>query len=322
MRAWPLLVVALVLAAGCAKPATPGPALPPERATTVFGVSVSPKSFGAQDFPPFFDQAKDAGSLLLWGGSGDELATNGSAPDVTAQLAQRAGLKFMAQFAWWGSPNASFDTSRQASAREDLAAFAKARRPYAIGIGIEVNRLAASDPATFDAFAAWYPGAYDAVKAASPDTLVFPTFQYETMKGENGGLFGGDAHGAPQWDLLARFAKRDLTAFTLYPTLAFLNVSAIPDDHLADAVAHADGHPVAFVETGHFASGPSTPQDQAAFVAWLRAHVPATNATMVVWLHLYDQPSAGVAPFRSMGLVASDGAKRPAFDAWRAWAHE
>lgn len=323
MRGIAALLVALLLA-GCAQPAhvptsstpatsTLAPTPTPTDPATRFGVALSPATFGSADFQAFFDEAKQVGSVVLWGGSADELSKPGSAPHAVAQLAQKAGLEAVIQV---GYANASFDEAR---ATKDLVDFAQARHPWGLAVGVEVNRLATQDPAFFERFASWYPDAYDALKAAAPQTRVFPTFQYETMKGETGGLFGANASGPTQWDLLARFAKRDLTAFTLYPTLAFRNVSAIPDDHLADAVAHADGHPLAYTETGSFASEPGgSPQQQARYVAWLAQRAPPTQPKLVVWLHLHDQP-ATPKPFGSFGLIGADGAKRPAYDAWRAW---
>jgi len=41
--------------------------------------------------------------------------------------------------------------------------------------------LRSIDQQAYDLLVEWYDEVYDAVKAASPGTLVFPTLQYERM---------------------------------------------------------------------------------------------------------------------------------------------
>ena len=201
-----------------------------------------------------------------------------------------------------------------------VAAFASRYHPEYFALGVEVNRFAERDPSRFDAFVAWYASAYDAVKAAAPPTKVFVTFQYEWMEGHRGGLFGGNENATPQWSLYDRFAKLDLAAFTTYPGL----VTPDPANASADWYARLAtlGRTVAITETAHFADSPapgweSSPDEQARYASWLLARARTLSPEFVVWLHLYDQPSAPV-PFQHMGLLDANGTARPARDTWAA----
>jgi hypothetical protein len=145
------------------------------------------------------------------------------------------------------------------------------------------------------------------VKAASPDTKVFVTWQLEHL----------EAAGA--WDLLPRLAPLDLDAFTTYPAIALVDPSRLPPGYYANATAHATA-PVAFTEVGHFADGASSPAQQAAFVDAFFAATNATRPALVLWFEVHDQPDVSPAIFRHMGLVDDAGQRRPAWDAWRAHA--
>lgn len=324
-----LLVLLVLLLAGCSKPGaeeTPrdgyvSPTAPrdaPPAGPMMMGVSLSPKSFSATDFPRFFEEAKPLARVILWGGQGDALGDNESAAHVAAGLAKAYGFTYAAQVSY--RSDAPFDAARQEKALRDVVAFAEAREPAYLVLGVEVDRAYEEDRAYFDAFATWYGDAYDAVKNASPSTKVFPSFQLEHMAGRTGGLFGGAESSAPAWDLLDRFPRRDLTAFTTYPGLVFADPDDIPQGYYAAARDAARG-PIAFTEVGHFAamSAPgweSSPEEQRAFVERFLRDADEVDARLAIWLHLHDQPSLSLEPFRSMGLIAADGAHRPAHGAW------
>jgi hypothetical protein len=323
-----LILVALLLA-GCASsppPASTTTSTPPPTPSPrgpAFGVALSPKSYQGADFAAFFDEAKDLGSVVLWGGPIEQLADEKAAPAVVAQLARQKGLQVAIQTGLFHEGDARappMDEATLANHTRAVATFAARYKPEFLVLGVEVNRFAERDPAAFDQYARWYDGAYDAAKNASPDTKVFVTFQYEWMDGKRGGLYGGNASAPDQWSLLDRFPKRDLTGFTTYPGLVLPEPDQAPADWYAN-ISRAGG-PIAITETGHFADAPaagweSSPEEQARFVAWLGARLDALDPALVVWLHAHDQPS-GPAVFRHMGLIDEAGQKRPAYDAWRA----
>ncbi len=314
-RALALVVVALL--AGCAS-APGGPATPAPPAAPARGVAFSPASLDGPGVSAFFDEAKRTGNLVAWGGDWMELAKPGSGADVVATLGAKAGLQVLVEAAFFqqrdGKLLRPLDEANRTAYRDAAASFARSHRVAFLGLGLEVDILHEKDPASFDAFAAWYPEAYAAVKAASPSTLVFPVFQHERLAGLRGGLYGDASSSAPPaWDLLDRFPQRDLDAFTTYPSLLFASPEAIPADLYANLTAHAT-KPLAFTETGWPSAG--DPAAQARYVRWLAAHAPP--ARLAVWLALHDPPAP--APFDSMGLVEKDGTPRAAYAAWRSFA--
>jgi hypothetical protein len=288
-------------------------------------VAFSPASLDAPGINGFFEDAKKVGNTVAWGGDWMELSRAGSGADVVATLGAKAGLRVLVEATFFqqrsGELLRPLDEANRTAYRDAAAAFVQTHHVEFLALGIEVNVLAEKDHASFDAFAAWWPEAYDAVKAASPSTLVFPVFQHERLAGLRGGLYGDrNASAPPAWDLLDAFPKRDLDAFTSYPGLFYGRPGDVPEGLYAALRAHS-GKPIAFTETGwparsDLAGFRSDPEAQALYVAWFASHAPEPR--LAVWLALHDPPTQQ--PFDSMGLVEQDGAPRPAWQAWRAFA--
>jgi hypothetical protein len=57
-------------------------------------------------------------------------------------------------------------------------------RPAYLILGVEVNAAFEANPDGYAAFLEAYVESYAEVKAASPRTLVFPSFQYEQLLGQ------------------------------------------------------------------------------------------------------------------------------------------
>ncbi len=174
--------------------------------------------------------------------------------------------------------------------------------------------------ADLDAFVQLYNQVYDAVKSTSPNTQVFTTFQLEKMKGLGGGLFGGtNSPDASEWNLLDRFSKLDLVAFTTYPGLIYKVPSEIPSDYYSEIQQHTNKK-VAFTEIGwHSNASPtgweSSAAEQAQFVTtFFDLTANLGNKEIAIWSFLYDQNTAP--PFNSMGLFNADGNAKPAWNNW------
>lgn len=327
MRALPAIVVfAAFVLAGCGAPpdggdpgddndGTEGNGPAPARPWPA--VALSPRDYG-EHFPTFFDEAGDAAHVLAWGGLIDAFLEDGGAPEVVAR--QWDGPVFLQT-----SPYRQEDGDGPGTIAEDgdrwrqaLVDFVQEHEVAYLGLGVEVNFLRENAPERYEELVEWYPSVYDAVKAASPDTQVFPTFQYERITGRHGGLWGGPQEGPASWDALDDFPQRDLDAFTTYPHLVHSDPGDIPSDYY-DALEERATRPVALTETGwpaeDVAEGwQSDPDEQAAAVDVLLARAPPTEFTL--WLHLYDQPTGPA--FASLGLRADDGSARPALGAWQA----
>ncbi|TAK04754.1 hypothetical protein EPO33_02030 [Patescibacteria group bacterium] len=304
----------LLLGAGCA----PASSLPQG---TLWGVSLSPASFSATDFPAFFAKAKEAGGLLTWGGRWQDLTQPAGAPHVVAQEGRRQGLAIA--IVTQPTPAEIANPVQRAAFRDAVVAFAKERKPDFIGLGNEINRE--YDDKTLRSFAELFTETRAAVKQSAPDAQVFPVFQYEWLLGRRGGLYGGkDDPSKAQWELLALFPDADLIAFTFYPALAFKEPSDIPADYFSQVRSHTNKR-IAVTETGWFRQGAgggweSDAKEAADYVRRLPELVGGADPRFVVWSFLYDQ-AAAPRPFGSAGLLGAGQTTSPAWEAWKEITH-
>lgn len=285
------------------------------------GVSLSPRSFQSADFSDFFEKAKIAGNVVSWAGDWNELNNPNGGPKIVVELASKYNytplieLQFFTQST--GVLLRPLDDATRQTYKNTAATFAKKYALKYLGIGIEVNTLYAKS-LDFDAFVQFYNEVYDAVKAESPDTKVFIIFQFEGMKGLNGGLFGTNDPAQAQWSILDRFPKSDLMAFTTYPDLIYKDPSEIPSDYYSEIRKHT-GKQIAFTEIGwHNEASPpgweSSEAEQADFVKTFFNNTRGLNQEFSIWSFMFDQDTTE--PFRSMGLYRRDGTAKTAWDAW------
>ena len=188
-------------------------------------------------------------------------------------------------------------------------------------LGTEVNAAFERDPAAYRAFVESYREAYDQVKAASPETLVFVSFQYEQLLG----LIPWEPPHVARWDLLDDFAgKLDLFAITTYPSFAFSVARKVPPRYYSQIREHTS-KPIAFVSAG-YASAPgreglnsSTPAEQRRFLQRLFRDADDLGATLVVWFVGRDPAFALEPPFdllASIGLRTADDQPKEAWPTW------
>ena len=235
---WLLILLALLIVAPAQ--AGDGDENPP-----LLGVSLSPHSFEAEDFLTFLEQVHETGSVVTWGGAWEELAVPDSAPHVLIALAEV--YDFVPVIL--SGPTFPLDT---ASYLESARAFAAQYQPPYMGFGGEINMY---DPDDLETFIDFFPQVVQAVKEASPQTLVFTIFQYEQMKGLGGGLFGGENNpDNAHWELLSRFPDADWIAFTTYPCLIYGDPAQIPDDYYANIPTEKL---LVFTEIGWYVTIPS-----------------------------------------------------------------
>ncbi|HEY49806.1 MAG TPA: hypothetical protein G4O13_07155 [Dehalococcoidia bacterium] len=290
------------------------------------GVSLSPISFEADDFTDFFDKAKQAGDIVMWAGDWIELGnTGGGGATVTAELASTYNYIPLIEAHFFTQSSGELvrplDDATKQIYRNSAADFADRYKPEYLVFGIEVNALYEKSPEDFDEFVEFFSEVYDAVKATSPDTKVFTTFQLERMKGLQGGLFGGenDPVSLSQWSLLDRFPKSDLVAFTTYPCLIYKAPSEIPLDYYSEISTYTT-KPVAFTEIGWFRDGPSgwesSQEEQAEFISTFFKLTGELEPEIAIWSFLYDQDIES--PFETMGLLKVDETSSIALETWSA----
>ncbi|MCL4436785.1 MAG: glycosyl hydrolase 53 family protein [Thaumarchaeota archaeon] len=287
------------------------------------GVTLSPQSFQQSNFTDFFTKAKQAGSIVSWVGDWNELGDVNGGSRVVAELASTYGYTPVVETQFFtqstGRLLRPLDDATKQSYKSGAVAFAEKYRPKYLALGVEPDMLYEKSPADFDQFAKFYSEVYDAVKAVSPNTKVFTIFQLEQIKGLKGGLFGGvNDPSKAQWQLLDRFPKNDLIAFTTYPGFIYKNPSDIPADYYTEIKSHTS-KPVMFTEIGwHSAPSPSgwesSETKQAEFINRFYNLTKNLNKETVIWAFMYDQKT--IAPFNSMGLLYNNGTAKLAWNAW------
>ena len=200
---------------------------------------------------------------------------------------------------------------------------AGAYRPAYLAFGVEVNATFDRSPGEYAAFLGVYREVYEAVKEASPQTLVFPTFQYEQLLGAT----PWEVAHPPRWERLADFAERlDLVAIATIPSLTHALARTIPADYYRQLRQHTD-LPIAFAAAG-FSSAPgpgginsSTPPEQRRYLLRLLADAEAMRSPFVIWFASHDpefvSDIAPLEPLRSIGLLDTEGQPK---EAWPLWA--
>ena len=191
-------------------------------------------------------------------------------------------------------------------------------RPAYLVLGTEVNAAFEREPDGYSAFVDVYREAYAVVKAASPETLVFVSFQYEQLLG----LIPWEPPHVPRWSLLDDFeGALDLLAITSYHSFAFSVARKVPLLYYSQIREHS-GRELAFVSVG-YASGPSreglnssTPAEQRRFLQRLFRDADELGASLVVWFAALDPDYAAVPP---LDLIASTGLRTAADEPKEAW---
>ncbi len=222
-------------------------------------------------------------------------------------------------------PQAGFTDSRVRDAFIAYATYiAKNYEPEYMALGVEVNMTYERSRDQFESFVTLYNETYDIVKANSPATKVFPTFQLEDLEGAFGNVH------PPRWDLVERFAGRmDVLAISTYPFLGDArSASEVRPDYYSQLKERWEGE-IIISETG-YPSAPvegrvtvGTEADQQAYLQRLLEETNALGIEMVVWFAALDPAFAGTgatAVFKDIGLRKSDGSNKAAWALWEEWA--
>lgn len=207
--------------------------------------------------------------------------------------------------------------------------------PRYLGLGAEINTYAAAHPADFPNFVSLYRETYAAVKAQSPSTKVFVSFQWE-------GLNGLDPRARPanpgphlNWAPVDAFEPDlDVLAISTYPYFVHGSAAQIPADYYAPLTTRTRG-PLAISESG-WPSEPTdrfsgSPADQARFLRTVHTQL---GSRLAFWVNLmiddldvqaFDRylvahrlPAQGdtLRLFASLGLRSRAGAPKPALSVW------
>ena len=193
-------------------------------------------------------------------------------------------------------------------------------QPEYLALGAEVNMHRHRAPAQFEAFTTLYAEAYDSVKAASPDTKVFPTFQLEDLLG-----LLDDIH-EPQWEALEPFRGRmDVFAVTTYPYLTEIpSATSLPLNYYSQLNEHYIGE-IVIAEAG-YASDPvegrpvvGSETDQLQFLSFLVQNMDERGFDALIWFAALDPQFAAEGPdavLKDAALRRGDGANKEAWTIW------
>ena len=362
MRSSNLVTLALGLAAlACASP--PDTSAPPQTSAfdetgTAFGFFPSPPEASTSSVLKHFgDLGQHADFILVQPNIPWEDFTAGSPAesqqltDIRNQvlLAQQNGLEVafvvdplngLNRREFFGLPadwNPSFAAPE---VREAFAGFAlwitREFHPAYLGLASEINTYADAHPDDFPNYLSLYREMYESVKAESPATQVFVTFQWEDLNN----LFPGAAEGRQpyqiNWDQVEAFEPElDLWVISSYPFVAFPSGAQIPDDYYTPLLTRTS-EPLAVAEGGYTSEPmgpfPGTPQDQ---VDYLSAIHDQLGGRLRFWVYLllsdFNQDSYSQAMqesgrsqedvstlgmFSAVGLREESGEPKPALEVW------
>jgi hypothetical protein len=280
------------------------------------GFSLSPGGYDEVGFNEFFEKASDLGSLVAWVGAWEDLEQGGT---LVHELSEQHGYVPVVVTGFPTDDGRRVLPEDTGVILETLSDWLTEHPVPYLGFGVEINSFLWEEaPEDFERFVELFPEIVATVHRVSPETVVFPGFQLERLRGYKSGLFGG-VDTQPEWNLIGRFPDADAIGFTTYPGLIFAKPSEIPDDYYTEILEHTN-KPVVFTEVGWQAGGDfgewsGTPEKQANFVRGRIGEI-AESANMVIWSFLWDQ-DAGPAPFATMGLVDGSGEDRPALADWQ-----
>ncbi len=203
----------------------------------------------------------------------------------------------------------------------DAVFVARTAKPAYLALGLEVNTTFERNPEGYLAFVEAYKEAYDAVKTVSPETKVFPGFQYEELLG----ILPDLPPHPPRWQLLEAYGNKvDLVAITTYPSFVYEVARKVPPGYYLD-ITKQTKLPVAFLSTG-FASAPgrdnlnsSTPPEQRRYLQRLIEDADALASPFLIWYVGRDPGFVQSPPFDLLGSLGLRDAHDQAKEAWGAW---
>lgn len=207
--------------------------------------------------------------------------------------------------------------------------------PKYLGLASEINTYNDSHPGDFPFYLSLYKEVYALVKAETPDTQIFVTFQWEELNN----LMPSVAQGAPysvNWGQVEQFEPYlDIWAISSYPFVIFPSGANIPVDYYTPLLARTT-KPLAVAEGG-YSSEPVGPfrgdaQSQVDYLNAIRSQIGGSRLVFWIYLLINDFNLASYASllsekgqgidinslgmFASVGLTRSDRTPKPALAVW------
>jgi len=149
----------------------------------------------------------------------------------------------------------NFGTPEIRSAYKNYAIrMAREFQPQYLGLASEINTYMATYPEDTENYLSLYRETYEAIKAESPDTQVFVTFQWDQLTNpaliNGGGKTDTASSSNIQWQYIDAFEPQlDLLVISSYPCFFFGSGADIPEDYYTPLLVHTE-KPLAIGEGG------------------------------------------------------------------------
>lgn len=337
----------LLLAACGGAPAQPdaaksdsdAPAADARARTMLLGTTWTPLGYTSMpaNFAPFYMDHSFGPIVAVHTAWRDDQAHAGQLPNLAAQVAaaqQPDGFTMMlgigadtSNLTSDSEPNNATWTNAETRTKfcQVAVAWATAQHPAYMFLGNEMDGYYHAHPTDWPNWLSELASCTQQVHAASPQTIVFTTYQLELVKGKAEKT--GRAVTPPDWTPVTDAESAvDAIGFTSYPYFEYAAPGDMPADYYSEIATHVS-RPVVFSELG-WVSDPAAPfggseQKQADFVdAFFTLSAPLHPA-YAVWLWRYDIPIAifpnpGHATFAGDGFFSETGTERAAAAHWRA----
>jgi hypothetical protein len=207
--------------------------------------------------------------------------------------------------------------------------------PKFLGLASEINTYNDTHPDDFLNYLSLYNETYNLVKAESPETQIFVTFQWEELNNLIPTV-AKDNKFVVNWDQVEQFEpKLDLWAISSYPFVIFPSGKAIPTDYYLPLLARTS-KPIAVAEGGSpstpVGSFPGDPQAQVDYLNAIHSQIGGHRLAFWIYLlindfnldsyaHIMNQRSQSsdvntLGMFASVGLTAADRTPKPALELW------
>ena len=207
-------------------------------------------------------------------------------------------------------------------------------KPEYLGLASEINTYADTHPDDFPNYLSLYQEVYDLVKAESPKTQIFVTFQWDELNNLIPEIAGERKPYEINWEQIEIFEPRlDLWVISSYPFVVFGDAD-IPAGYYSPLLERTE-KPLAVAEGG-MPSQPKEhiqgdPQDQ---VAYLNAIHGQIGERLAFWIYLLlndfnldsyaklmkQQGHGGdvqtLGWFATVGLRTAAGEAKPALEVW------
>ena len=204
--------------------------------------------------------------------------------------------------------------------------------PRYLGLASEINTYADAYPEDFYNYLSLYQDIYDTVKAESPETKIFVTFQWEDLNNLWPQPEEKDySPGKIKWNQIEIFEPRlDLWVISSYPYITFDSASDIPDNYYSRLLTRTDKE-LAVSEGGwisqDFKHLTATVKDQEGYLNAIHRQI---GERMAFWIYLliqdiniesYSKYIEGadletLGFFTTVGLISKGGTPKPALSLW------